>query len=229
VGIYVTVHGIGNFWPGSISKSTFAGYLGCTRGEIVEFSYEPLFDGNLRRQWWHKAIVTAAMLAVGSKLPWAATVAGMAADELEDRLGDIVSYFCNKELRTEIQGELQRCLEMFPGAIVLAHSLGSLVALEAIAKMGDQRQGITLILMGCPAGSRWLGALVRRCLAVKSSATIGCRLICNIWGDHDPLAGPIQGFGIRPENQLSVRLGHDWGEYVRVVGPYLKSKNIVCL
>lgn len=86
--IYVTgLPSDGNFLPGSISKSTFARYLGCTRSEIVEFHYEPLFDGSLRRQWWHKAIVTAAMLAVGSKLPWAAPVAGISLGPTNWKIG----------------------------------------------------------------------------------------------------------------------------------------------
>ena len=220
------MHGIGNFLPGSVPKNTFAKYLDCSPDDIVEFSYEPLFDAEVRQRWWFKVLVSAATIALNSQSRWLSSGATVISDVLEDYIGDIVSYFFNTELRAEIQVELQRCLEAHPSAIILAHSLGSIVAIETIDRMGLKANNHVLVLTGCPVGSNIIGYFVRQAMQVKPSAQLHCQATLNLWGRLDPLSGMLQGYSILTENQLKTNLTHNWTAYIRAAGNYLKSKNI---
>jgi hypothetical protein len=83
---------------------------------------------------------------------------------------DVAAYFFDQEQRRQIQHRLRQWLDSGPGPfVVVAHSLGSIVAYDVLHEMGRKGAGIPLwITVGSPLGIEEIQQRVRRPLSVPA-------------------------------------------------------------
>lgn len=195
----VAIHGIGNAQPGWSEFLRLE--LDIPSQDWIEFYYEDLLDRSL----FNRVVVSLIRLFV-------TRTAGLEAAALalipKDYLNDIVSYILMGQTRRAIQNRLKGILEANPDTIILAHSLGSVVAYETL-KAFDLKAH-TLFTFGSPLSKE----LVKRFLQVPDFKRPKVTNWFNIWGRFDPIGGRITGLGCRLKDQLRIPNAHDLLVYV---------------
>lgn len=195
----VAIHGIGNAQPG---WSEFLRVdLDIPKKDWIEFCYDDL----LERSVANRLIVSATRLYLSHAYgPEAMALATSA----EDYINDIITYFLFQKSRLQIQLRLKTVLKKYPDAVILSHSLGTVVAYETLKNFDLKAH--TLFTLGSPLSK----ALVRRFLHVPDSKRPEVKYWFNLWGTFDPIGGKIEGLGCRAKEQIKLRVTHDFLGYV---------------
>jgi hypothetical protein len=194
----VAIHGIGNAQPGWSENLRLE--LGIPKVDWIEFCYDDLMDRSL----FNRLTVMATRLYLGQSgyLPFIPLATG-----LEDYLNDIITYFLMRSSRLKIQVRLKTVLAQNPDAMLLAHSLGSVVAYETLQNFS--LSAFALLTLGSPLSKE----IVQRCLRVPEK----CRPLVthwfNVWSPYDPISGPIDELGCAPQDQYAIKCSHDLWKY----------------
>lgn len=212
----VAIHGIGNSQPGWSEFLRLE--LDIPSQDWIEFYYEDLMDRSIFNQavvWFSRMLVTR----IASN-----EVAGLTAIS-KDYLNDIVTYFLLSRSRKTIQLRLKYILEAHPDAIILAHSLGSVIAYESLKCFALKAH--TLFTLGSPLSKD----LVKRLLHVPDFKRPKVTYWFNIWGRFDPIGGRIRGLGCKAKEQSEIPNAHDLLVYVhsqkeRILILYGESKEL---
>lgn len=213
----VAIHGIGNAQPGWSEFLRLE--LAIPRHDWVEFCYEDLLDRSLFNQVIVSLIRLLVTRTAGHEMATLALIP-------KDYLNDIVSYFLLISTRKAIRNRLKETLKANPDAIILAHSLGSVVAYETLKSFDLKAH--TLFTFGSPLSKE----LVKRFLQVPDLNRPKVTSWFNIWGRFDPIGGKISGLGCRVKDQSRIPNAHDLLVYVhsqkaRILGLYRESQGLV--
>ncbi|WP_303674756.1 hypothetical protein [Vampirovibrio chlorellavorus] len=195
----VAIHGIGNTQPGWSEFLRLE--LEIPQENWIEFHYEDLLDRSL----FNRLVVSAiGMLLTCIAGRDAAALASMP----KDYINDVVSYFWLKKTHNAIQARLAGVLQVNPDAIILAHSLGTVVAYETLKNFNLKAH--TLFTLGSPLSK----GLVKRFLQVPDFKRPKIRNWFNVWGRFDPIGGKINGLGCKVKDQFRIHNAHDLLVYV---------------
>ncbi len=213
----VAIHGIGNAQPGWSESLRLA--LDISREDWIECYYDDLMD----RSFFNRVVVTATRIYLSHTYGPEATVL---ADSVEEYANDIISYFLSRNSRLEIQLRLKSILKANPDAIILSHSLGSVVAYEALKNFDLNAH--TFFTFGSPLSKR----LVQQFLQVPEKSRPQVVNWFNVWSVLDPISGKIENLGCQAKDQTRIRNTHDFLNYVysqkkRILGVYQESNQRV--
>jgi pimeloyl-ACP methyl ester carboxylesterase len=189
----VAIHGIGNNKPGW--SDSLRAFLDIPESDWIEFNYEDLMD----KTWFHRVVVTATKVYLSHTYGPEAAALGAGT---EDYFNDLVSYFVMNGTRLEIAVRLKEILRAHPDAIILAHSLGSVVAYETLKNFDLSAH--TLITMGSPLSKH----LVKRFLRVQNRERPKLVNWYNVWSLFDPVSGKVEGLGCHRTDQFHIRNTH---------------------
>ena len=222
--VVILIHGIGN------PKTGWSNIASLNEPNItfIEFRYEDIFDNQWKRRFLSKLLSGAAAFAVfyfGT--PRLATVSSQVMRQLEDTIGDIFSYFLNRQVRQAIQTRLATLLKRFPSAILMAHSLGSIVAYETLHNHKTISNQVTLITMGSPLGSPVLATIVKKMLSVPVKNRPSVAGWFNFYSPLDLLSGVIKNLGCRREDQYELKTLHAFHPYLHKAFEVLREKEIL--
>lgn len=195
----VVIHGIGNTQPGWSEFLRLE--LGIPQEDWIEFIYDDLLDRSL----FNRLIVSSIRMMLTRTAGAEAADLALASKEY---VNDIVSYFLLKGIRKTIQLRLKQVLEKEPNAIILAHSLGTVVAYETL-KNFDLRTN-TLFTFGSPLSKK----LVKRFLEVPDFKRPRVKDWFNVWGMFDPIGGKVTVLGCKMKDQYRIHNAHDLLVYV---------------
>jgi hypothetical protein len=195
----VAVHGIGKTQPGW--SDLLRVDLDIPQEDWIEFNYDDLMD----RSFFHKVIVGAAKIYLAKTYgPEAAFIVSGA----EEHINDLVSYFVMNGSRLEIQVRLKGILKENPEAIILGHSLGSVVAYETLKNFDLKAH--TLFTFGSPLSK----FTVKKFLRVPEKSRPNVVNWFNIWSRFDPISGPVDGLGCEKKDQFRIKNTHNLLKYV---------------
>ena len=195
----VAIHGIGNAEPGW--SDLLRVDLDIPQEDWIEFHYDDLMD----RSFFNRVVVAATKIYLSHTYgPEAAALAGGA----EDYINDIISYFVMNGSRLEIQVRLKGILKENPDAIILAHSLGSVVAYETLKNFDLKAH--TLITLGSPLSK----FVVKKFLRVPEKTRPNVVNWFNVWSLFDPISGVIDGLGCNKKEQFKIKNTHNLLKYV---------------
>lgn len=189
----VAIHGIGDNKPGWSEPMRLN--LDIPKEDWIEFNYEDLMD----RSFFHKVVVT------GTKIYLTHTYgpeASVMAEVAEDYINDIISYFVMNGTRLEIQVRLKGLLKENPDAVLIGHSLGSVVAYETL-KNFDVRVH-SMFTFGSPLSK----GLVRKFLRIPNQNRPDLINWINVWSMLDPVSGKINNLGCLPADQVHIHNSH---------------------
>lgn len=195
----VAIHGIGQTKPGWSEPSRVL--LGVPQEDWIEFYYEDLMN----RSFFQRLTVAAAKFYLKRTYgPEALVLTEMA----QEHLNDIISYFVMNGTRLEILVRLKGILKQYPDCIILSHSLGSVVAYEALKNFDVQAH--SLFTFGSPLSKR----IVRNFLRIPNSERPTLANWFNIWSFLDPISGKINQLGCRLKDQFRIRSSHALLSYI---------------
>lgn len=209
---YILIHGIGDHQEGWSDAEFVADILEVPAEDVLEFYYEDLMEAD-RKNRWLKFLGKMAAKHYGGPL------GAIAAGKVQDYINDLVVYFFSSKTRRAIQQRLEGFLELHASngedVVLLAHSLGSVVAYETL----KNREWISnikpkLVTLGSPLSKK----LVVRMLDVDPVIPIGLIEWVNIFNRFDPIAGRVKlecdqniGFTAKEPNP------HDFDMYIQKV------------
>lgn len=195
----VAIHGIGNAQPGWSEFLRLE--LGIPKENWLEFYYDDLLD---------KSIFSKLLISFVRK--FLKHLAGPEAAILDsisrEYVNDILSYFLQKGMRAAIQSRLSKVLESNPDAIILSHSLGTVVVYETLKNF--RLKAHTLFTFGSPLSKD----LVKRFLQVPDFRRPKVVDWINVWGRFDPIGGKVTGLGCKVKDQIRINNAHDLFVYV---------------
>lgn len=195
----VAIHGIGNTKPGWSEFLRLE--LEIPQENWIEFHYDDLLD----RSSFNRLVVSAIRVLL-------TRIAGRDAADLasapKDYINDIVSYFMLKRTRKAIQERLAKELQANPDAIILAHSLGTVVTYETFKNFDLTAH--TLFTFGSPLSKK----LLKRFLRVPDFKRPRVKDWFNVWGMFDPIGGKVTGLGCKVKDQYRIHNAHDLLVYV---------------
>lgn len=195
----VAIHGIGSAEPGW--SELLRVDLDIPQEDWIEFSYDDLMD----RSFFNRVVVAATKIYLSHTYgPEAAALASGA----EDYINDLISYFVMNGSRLEIQVRLKGILKQHPDAIILAHSLGTVVAYETL-KNFDMKAN-TLFTFGSPLSK----FMVRKFLRVLEKSRPNVKNWFNVWSRFDPISGEIESLGCDKKDQFKIKNSHNLLNYV---------------
>lgn len=196
----IAIHGIGNTKPGWSELLRLD--LEIPKQDWIEFCYDDLMD----RSFLNRLLVgTTRLYLKHSQHPEKETLAQSA----EDHVNDVIAYFASNDTRVEIQIRLKEVLKRYPDAIILAHSLGSVVAYETLKNFDLKAHA--LFTLGSPLSKN----LVKKFLRVPNFARPKIAYWFNVYGQFDPIGGRIDGLGCRIKDQFRIPNTHDLLGYVQ--------------
>jgi hypothetical protein len=157
-----------------------------------------------------------------SKLRWFAPLAVRAGGRA---LNEVPAYFSRDQVRSEAQARVLKLVD--PGTrVVVGHSLGSVVAYEALHRAD---QDVTLVTLGSPLGLR---TVIYDELQPAPPRVPGCVTQWHNFVDRDdlvaavddlePLFPPAPGRDVIPRTNSSL----DNGSQPHDAGPYLTKKSV---
>lgn len=207
---FVAIHGIGDAQPRWSESLRLA--LDIPSEDWIEFYYDDLMDRSVLNQLVVKVTRIYLNYAYG---PEVVTL----VNDMEEYVNDIISYFLARDSRLEIQLRLKAILKANPDAIILAHSLGSVVAYETLKNFNLKAH--TLFTFGSPLSKR----LVQKFLQVTDTSRPQLENWFNIWSLLDPVSGKIQKLGCYAKDQYRIRNTHNLLNYIytqkkRILGIY---------
>lgn len=205
----IVLNGIGNANHGWSRRHKVAEILGVSKDDLIEFVYEDLME----RNWLNRFLVWGARIA-GTY--YASPAAGLAANYVQDYVNDILMYFLVPGIRKKIMKRLVDELELFPDAIVIGFSLGSIVAYETIKNFPGVGGRPILITLGSTLGSPPLKALVKKFLKVPDKTRPVVYDWFNFYSPDDALSGYIEGLGCARKDQFKIQSNHK-------IEPYLQA------
>ncbi len=195
----VAIHGIGNAQPGWSEFLRLE--LNIPGPDWIEFYYEDL----LERSPFNRVVASLIrILLTRNAVPEAAGLALFP----KDYLNDLVSYFLLGKTRHAVQARLKETLETYPDAILLSHSLGTVVAYETLKNYN--LKVYTLFTFGSPLSKE----LVKRFLHVPDFRRPKVAGWFNVWGRFDPIGGKIASLGCKAKDQFRINNAHDLFVYV---------------
>lgn len=198
----IQVHGIGNYDKGWSKPLRIAKLLGIPSTVLDEVLYDDVFDNH----WINLLLKPFAVWKLKKLLP-----ISVVPQEVWDYAADIILYFLPFGPRKEAIKRVVDKLNREPGAIVLAHSLGSIVAYEAASQVSTP---FTLVTIGSPFGSVALRTLVKTSLGMPHVLDRPpVKEWVNLYGTLDPIGGYIHG-GCLPDDQYSVLSAHSLPQYL---------------
>lgn len=197
----ILVHGIGEHRAGWGNIPKTAHHLGVNPLDIIEVVYEDLME----ESWINKGLILAAKFAIASKFGQSAALAIGGDGMPDDYLNDLFVYFFGWRTREKI---IQRVLDAIPEdedrVILIGHSLGSVVAFDALRESG--KEIARLYTLGSPISK----ATVRMLRQIKNDGgQINAHWV-NVYGDKDFIGGKVKQAHI---NRL-VNANHGYPEYV---------------
>ncbi|MDX2086054.1 MAG: hypothetical protein SFZ03_11785 [Candidatus Melainabacteria bacterium] len=204
----ILIHGIGNYNPGWSAALQADQILGVTPDRILEFNYEDLMENN----WVNKLLVMGARVAASY---YAGPAAGIAANVVQDYIDDILTFFAVPGIRKKIMSRLLVFLEKFPDAIIIAYSLGSIVAYETVKNYPESAKGHILITVGSPLGSPALNVMVKRFIKVPDHLRPNVTGWFNFYSKEDFISGYINGLGCRQPDQFRINSTHSLTTYLQ--------------
>lgn len=211
----IMVHGIGNYHEGWSKPLRVAKLLGIPTDAVDEVVYDDIFDTH----WINLLLRPFAVWKLKSILPVA-----VLPQEIWDYAVDILLYFIPSGPRKRVVERVVAKLNENPGAIVLAHSLGSLASYEATFKTIEP---FTLVTIGSPLGSVVLRTVVKRCLGLDlDEDRPPVKDWVNLYGTLDPIGGYIRGMGCENKDQYSVLSSHSLPQYLSELSklPWFKKQ-----
>jgi pimeloyl-ACP methyl ester carboxylesterase len=223
----ILIHGIGNHKPTWAEQKEAYAKLGVPQEDVITFYYEDLLEksaGNL-------FLKMAAKAAVMAFFPHASFATG----PIMDYINDILIYIpWPYKTRNKIIAKLVDLLKIFPNAIVVGHSLGSLVAYDAFKwspTMGHDPSQHTFISVGSPIGGPVIEEILERMgfhspkeqapenkFALKGLV----KKWINIYGTLDPISGKIDK-EFQVDKQLGIRNTHAVSPYLRAAAPFVAN------
>lgn len=213
----ILIHGIGDHQPGWSEADEVAKILKVPLDRITEVTYEDLLEKD-KLNWFLK---WAAKLAATY---YAAPVGGNVINHIQDYLNDIAVYFLRKKTRKAIHNRLKEVIKEHPGALIVGHSLGSIVAYETLIQMNEWETGNPyFVTLGSPLGRN----IVRWQLDVEEELWIPARFWLNIKNRVDPIASTIVNDGCDLNHKFSSVNGgkpHDFMRYVLEMSDLLIDK-----
>ncbi len=195
----VAIHGIGNAKPGWSELLRLD--LGIPESDWIEFCYDDLMSQNTVNRL---VVIATKVYLTHAYGPEAAALAGIA----EEYLDDLLAYFIGQSTRLAIQVRLKGILDANPDTLILAHSLGSVVAYETLQNFDLKAH--SLFTLGSPLSK----SLVRKFLKVPAKSRPAVSHWFNVWSRLDPVSGKIGGLGCLAEEQFKIRNSHDLLRYV---------------
>lgn len=195
----VAVHGIGNAQPGWSESLSLD--LDIPQENWIEFCYDDLMDQSALNQ----VIVAATRIYLTHT--YGPEVAALASGA-EDYLDDIITYFLMGNARLAIQLRLNGILMENPDAIIVSHSLGTVVAYETLKNFPLKAH--TFFCLGSPLSK----GLVKRFLKVPDKSRPNVRNWFNVWSFLDPISGKIEDLGCQEQDQFKVQNTHNLLRYV---------------
>jgi hypothetical protein len=179
----IVIHGIGaqepNWWEEYNLPVLFEDDHG--KAEVIPYTYRTELDGGGFRVWANKLIVHQILKphkSLNRWNPW-------------DWSEDCAVYFGDMPTRRRIWLGLRSLIEQNPDALILAHSLGSVVLLETLCVYFGHVPN-PIITMGSPLGHAPIRWWVNNDVHTQKVAD---RWI-NLHGDDDCIAGPIPDYGV---------------------------------
>jgi hypothetical protein len=203
----VAIHGIGDAQPGWSESLRFA--LDIPSEDWIEFYYDDLMDRSVLKQLIVKVIRIYLNYSYGPEV-------AILVNSVEEYANDIISYFLSVKSRMEIQLRLRDILNANPDVIILAHSLGSVVAYETLKNFDLKIH--TLFTFGSPLSK----GLVQKFLQVPDISRPQLENWFNIWSLLDPVSGKIQKLGCYAKDQYRIRNTHNLLNYI-----YIQKKRIL--
>jgi hypothetical protein len=195
----VAIHGIGNAQPGWSASLRLD--LDIPPEDWLEFCYDDLMDQSA----FNQVIVAATRIYLTHTYgPEVAVLASGA----EDYLDDIITYFLMGNSRLEIQLRLKSILLENPDAIIVSHSLGTVVAYETLKNFSLKAH--TFFCLGSPLSK----GLVQRFLKVPDKSRPNIINWFNIWSFFDPISGRIDNLECYPKDQFQIQNSHNLLNYV---------------
>lgn len=195
----VAIHGIGNAQPGWSELLRLD--LNIPKEDWIEFCYDDLMDCSL----FNRMVVAASKIYLQRTYgPEAAAL----VNGVEEYINDIITYFVMSRSRQEIQLRLKDILQENPDAIILSHSLGTIVAYEALQNFDLKAH--TFICLGSPLSK----FIVRKFLKVYRKARPKLINWFNVWSLLDPVSGKIEDLSCAQKDQFRIRNSHNLLKYV---------------
>lgn len=196
----VAIHGIGDTQPGWSESLRLD--LKIPQEDWIEFYYDDLMD---RSVWNRMMVATTRIYLTRTYGPEAATL----ANEAEEYINDLIAYFLISNARFAIQTRLKSILTENPDTLILAHSLGTVVAYETLQNFDLKAH--TFFCLGSPLSKR----IVRQFLKVPEKKRPHVTNWFNIWSPFDPISGQIQDLGCQKKDQFRITNSHNLLNYVR--------------
>ena len=222
----ILVHGIGNHhsgWTDSLKN------LLPLWAELNEFTYEGELEAAafgrlgklLQRPLW------SDMAALGAGIAWgtaAGTFVRWMGPKIQALLGDysvdIPAYFVSQSVFEASRNKLIELLKQTPGALVVAHSLGSVLAYEVIQHLEQEGsvplEDVELVTVGSPLGRRLIHWLLRKRTPIRSLTLPWL----NMHGWRDWVCGPPGVNSMKtpqPSQNKLIRSGHSIEEYLKAL------------
>jgi hypothetical protein len=195
----VAIHGIGNAQPGWSESLRLD--LDIPKKDWIEFCYDDLMD----QSTFNRVVVAATKIYLSHTCgPEAAALASGA----EDYIDDIISYFLLKEARLEILLRLKKILMENPDTLILAHSLGTVVAYETLKNFNLKAH--TLFTLGSPLSK----FIVQKFLKVPDKNRPNLMNWFNIWSLFDPISGQVENLGCNTKDQFCIQNSHNLLKYM---------------
>jgi pimeloyl-ACP methyl ester carboxylesterase len=164
-----------------------------------------------KRALWEHAIIDTA-------LDWAKRFFGIQAtadDFLEHRFRDLARYYAELEVRKALRRRLREAIDRADGrrVMVIAHSMGSIVAYDALRELGRERPNALvehLVTIGSPLGLPHVKLPIRE---ESGSRTLRTPSVVRRWSNlakrRDPVAFDNHLAGDYRGNFLGVRVQDD--------------------
>lgn len=195
----IAIHGIGDNQPGWSDSIRQA--LDIPKEAWIEFNYEDL----MAQSFFNKVVVSATRIYLSHTYGPEAAALGT---EAEDSLNDIITYFMMNGTRLEIQLRLKELLQEHPDAIILSHSLGSVVAYETLKNF--RCPVYALFTLGSPLSKK----MVQGFLKVPDKQRPAVNFWFNVWSFFDPVSGKINNLGCAPTDQIHIKNTHILLNYI---------------